>query len=500
MVKNILTAYVIGLTEDKFLIEDLIRSLETNQIKIICWLTNQLEIKRDNKNEFEHWNDISHVVVWVTSNKWNNLLESKNVNDKVRRESFLLELGISIERKHYWELHGRKDYVRCYCLTLERLHGSVAELSERFASTRYFNLSNVNSLLTTIIKQQNNMVINKEFKSIKASDLCSKAPETYALNQPLHELFDAFLKRKFRHFPIVDNEHNLTAFLSITDLYHYFPFSNRVYDYLNRRTNNLIDISSIQQAQQEFNIKLRNLFRVTVEEAIKDVNLRSIFQINSNAIMPEIIEKFTTMYNVNGRDRYLRCFPVMDDYKNLVGVLSYVDILKAFKNCSEANDLAVRDIAYIGVVTDLNEGDELGYAKKLLQFSPFRHLPVVGKKIIDAKKGKEIETVVGMIDDYIITHNFKEQIEATSKVPVNAVMDKTVPFDDIIQMKIIPDNIIPQLNGNESIKSLIEYIYMRDDFKTKEGFPICVNNAKIEGMVTYINILTGIKTNTNLLR
>jgi CBS domain-containing protein len=494
-----LKAYVIGLTEDKGKIEEIIDALEKNGIEILCWLNNDHDIKKDNIREFEYWNDVSHAVIWVASNNWNNLLQSNENKFHIRKLSFESELLVAIERKKYWELHGKKEYVRCYCLTLERLENPVAEICEKFASTRYYNQSNINVLASTINKQQNNMSLNKQFKSLIASDICSKTPETYSLSNPLHELYDAFLQKKFRHFPIVDSKNNLKAFLSITDLYNFFPFSNRIYDFLNRKSSSNITTDMIEFAHQEFNIKLRSLFRVSIEDAIPDLNKRLVYHIEANAQMPEIIEKFTSIYKINGKDRYLRCFPVLDKSMDLIGVLSYIDILKIFKSDKVANILSVKDLAYIGEVTYISDNDTLNVAKNLLHFSPFRHLPIVGKKVVD-KKGREIETVIGMIDDYILSHNYKEQIEATHKIPVDAVMDKIASYDDIIRSNVLSDDVIPQLNGNESIKSLIEEIYMKDNFKTKEGFPICVPNGKIEGMITYINILKGIKDKTNLLR
>lgn len=129
--------------------------------------------------------------------------------------------------------------------------------------------------------------------SLRVEDLMTPDPRTIDIDSDLEEAVGLLLEGGFRHLPVLDASQRLVGMLSERDLRGVLGA-------------NLRDWSSLEQSR--FN------------DVITNVMVPGAIFVRAKSRLVDILDVFT--------DERIGALPVLDEHDVLVGILSYVDILR----------------------------------------------------------------------------------------------------------------------------------------------------------------------------
>ena len=110
-----------------------------------------------------------------------------------------------------------------------------------------------------------------------------------------------------------------------------------------------------------------------VKELLSQKN-RPVETIKASSIIKEAMKSLI--------DKKISCLPIVNDFDELVGIISDKDIFKAvYENVDSIESSQVGSIMSTNLIVGL-ESDELNYIAGLMTNNKIRHIPIVDKKKI----------------------------------------------------------------------------------------------------------------------
>jgi len=123
--------------------------------------------------------------------------------------------------------------------------------------------------------------------------LMTRMPATAAADDSLLDAAARMADRGVRHLPVVDGDHRIVGIVSDRDV----------------RTA----VGDVSRGADNASERVRTL-------RVADVMTRDAYTVNQNAPFSDVVKVFT--------DQRVGAVPVVDDSDHVVGIISYVDVLK----------------------------------------------------------------------------------------------------------------------------------------------------------------------------
>ena len=129
-----------------------------------------------------------------------------------------------------------------------------------------------------------------------AADMMTENPRTVRASDPVGDALDALQSLEVRHLPVVDDENNLVGMLSDRDL------------------GSLMRVFTEGEGGQRLIVPL-------ARQLVSDLMSADVLTVNPDADVVEVIEMML--------EQRVGAVPVVDGEGGIVGIISYVDVLRS---------------------------------------------------------------------------------------------------------------------------------------------------------------------------
>jgi CBS domain-containing protein len=284
--------------------------------------------------------------------------------------------------------------------------------------------------------------------NLLVKDLMTMDPITYFPDDQLSSLLWDHDALHYRHFPVVElinRRKKLLGIISYRDILKAQPPPQSVIQWVLKDTNEIVYIEPSNKKVNEF-------------WTVHKPPIYSLVTIKPEQKLALAISYLQEKHPL-GNLRYISAIPVVDTNEILVGIITYMDILKKFSPLPSGN---IMSIAIVTGLRTVSKSATLSEARALM--GDIRDLIVMDR-----------DKVVGMLSNYEIYHCESEKFN-TKKVPVEEVM------------KRLPQSLYPTTESD--ITHAIE-VFKYDP--TIGAIAILQHGTqKLAGVVSYIDVLKSI--------
>jgi CBS domain-containing protein len=300
----------------------------------------------------------------------------------------------------------------------------------------------------TLVNQTGTLSKPKVPLDAPISELMTKNPTTFSKSDYISYAIAYWRLKGFRHFPIVDERNILIGIATLRDIIQSQDPDPEVMRHLN------LGGKMIFPNETEIEV-------IMVEHTLKT----PLIYMTSTQSVKMAIELLEKPHELPKGKRRISAIPVLSTNGEIVGMVSYIDILR---NCQLPNNLNVGQI-----MRDINKHEiKVVYETSTLskaqeQMGNFRDLPVVNQS----------GELVGMITEYEIYKNLKSDPN-TMRVPVSTVMR--------------PIGELPIVKPSDDINTLIKDVFLQQ--KTLGAIVVRGDstNSELQGIVSYVDVLRAI--------
>ena len=184
---------------------------------------------------------------------------------------------------------------------LNTVSGIAKLLSDKNAVKDFFNFRNPEDMIEYI--QKKNIDIEK---SLSVSDIMTASPRTINLNQSIHELIDLFFEHNIGYAPVVDGIGVLSGEVTVNEI---IKFGIPSYASMMKNLNFLRNFEPFEE-----------MLTKGREHKVKEIMKKPYFKLTPEASIIEAAFEFSTNHR--------RHIPIVDENGRVIGIVSYMDILK----------------------------------------------------------------------------------------------------------------------------------------------------------------------------
>lgn len=398
-------------------------------------------------NNFHKWIQEATYVLFIVSNKW------------ARLSVFLdIELGYAIQFKN----DNRLDQF-IYAVAIDKLETQIMLRFSGIADVKRITEKNMDMLFSeyveafntppiikpkydeTIIEPKHSPtgILNTPRIGLNQSivELMTKDPKTFSRDDEISTLVGYYAIRGFRHFPVTEGK-RLIGMVTLRDiLKQENPDISITDDEGGMIFPPKIIIGDFMTPHDE----VSRLFTLRPQDTVKD----AIKKLEARHFVPSI--------NSINTQRRISAFTVVDDKDNVLGIVSYMDVLKKCSIPEAKVEQVMTNLAKSKIVIVYHDSS---LADAHQQMGSFRDLPVIHSNT---------RKLVGMITEYEILKNFREN---TRHVKVGTVM------------RYIEE--LPILKPEDDLNVCIK-IFLRNPVLSALVVRDTENNLK--GIISYVDIL-----------